>query len=914
MNTNRTLTRLFLTCAFALSGTYSLGQAPAWEGYDDFSGASLNATKWDTAIFDGGNHPVVSDGQLLFTGNAPSGSSQSVATQRMLATNSNAASMLADGTEPHSVLEFKESDSLKGIELTLSLPSAVPQKMGFGLYAINYIAQFNATNEEEAERAIRFDIDLWYDSGNPVIEFQVKDPQTGVETDVKVPIQFDQSYRVGFVRDETTIKFYLNDELKGEFPYQNVGETFIVRAMNENGQSFSTSVNNVRVLRNWEDYDDFNDNSLDAAKWATGYWPGAQAPKETNGRIELSGTGINSGTKHPNFFNDLFSAGMPSNGTHHSILALQESEFLGIEAELTLPATNTFGSGVYLGIMEKINSTSIGFVGPELGLWGSTPSLSFENSVYENGNEVVDEDLDKVAALGQSYRVSIVKYGDKYRLYLDDELIKEYPVRGTTAYFHFAAFHDQDQPFTAYVDNVRVLRSGQTAPSLNVTSLSLRAFRDQVYLQGQNGVSVIAGAGEINFDLELADKPTVSAATLSVDGSSYNLANLEGPTGFRTTFGYSSHDNELFDVESSSASDWSSYLNGKTFSFSLTVDGHDYSYFHDLPAQSALPPIPNLSLSGTYQWKATASGGEYVEIAEDNGLTIDWGSFSSAGANDFITVSAEELIGDDETEVLANTYLSSTATSYKLPSGLFKAGKNYSFYVAFHKVTQSENPTGFIHQAGTDTSQPLLQTTARSVTALDIRPTLLQAETVVSTPDGKPVVVQVGDAYKWNSSLDGVTLWGVWEDEDDGWTAATIQYVNGKQKGNIGLYDQLTTNLIVDHPYVVDESGMIKVTEDTAYQYYQVTGVENGVIQTADDSVFPLSDTSWFFTTKAAAEEYYYSKVGHPNSKGWMWFDQYPWVYSHEEGNWLYFKPSGDKLLYYSVRDKAWREFVPKQP
>ena len=148
----------------------------------------------------------------------------------------------------------------------------------------------------------------------------------------------------------------------------------------------------------------------------------------------------------------------------------------------------------------------------------------------------------------------------------------------------------------------------------------------------------------------------------------------------------------------------------------------------------------------------------------------------------------------------------------------------------------------------------------------------------------------------------------------NGWTAATIQYVDGKQKGNIGLYDQLTTNLRVDHPYVIDESGMIKVTEDTAYQYYQVTGVENGVIQTTDGSVFPLSDTSWFFTTKAAAEEYYYSKVGYPNPKGWLWFDQYPWVYSHEEGNWLYFKPSGDKIHYYSVRDKAWREFTPKQP
>jgi hypothetical protein len=136
--------------------------------------------------------------------------------------------------------------------------------------------------------------------------------------------------------------------------------------------------------------------------------------------------------------------------------------------------------------------------------------------------------------------------------------------------------------------------------------------------------------------------------------------------------------------------------------------------------------------------------------------------------------------------------------------------------------------------------------------------------------------------------------------------------VDGKQKGNIGLNDQLTSDLIVDHPYVVDESGMIKVTEDTAYQYYQVTGVENGVIQTADDSVFPLSDTSWFFTTRAAAEEYYYSKAGYPKPKGWLWFDQYPWVYSDEEKGWLYFRPSGDKLHYWSYKYKTWQEYAPK--
>ena len=45
-----------------------------------------------------------------------------------------------------------------------------------------------------------------------------------------------------------------------------------------------------------------------------------------------------------------------------------------------------------------------------------------------------------------------------------------------------------------------------------------------------------------------------------------------------------------------------------------------------------------------------------------------------------------------------------------------------------------------------------------------------------------------------------------------------------------------------------------------------------------------------------------------PVTKGWMWFDHYPWVYSHEEGGWLYFHASGSKLMVYSHKDQAWRE------
>lgn len=193
---------------------------------------------------------------------------------------------------------------------------------------------------------------------------------------------------------------------------------------------------------------------------------------------------------------------------------------------------------------------------------------------------------------------------------------------------------------------------------------------------------------------------------------------------------------------------------------------------------------------------------------------------------------------------------------------------------------------------------------------------LRQAETitVVSDPSGQPVVVQVNDEYKWSSSLDGVTLWGV-EQSSDGWSSMTMRFENGRNFGNEGFYDSVAQPQPYDVSFEIDENGYIKSLEDDGnYQYYNAVSVENGVIGTIqnDEGVNSVANNGinqvdqWFFTTRAAAEEYYYSKV---NPKSWMWFDHYPWVYSNEQQDWLYFHPSGGTLMYWSNKGQAWRQF-----
>ena len=243
-------------------------------------------------------------------------------------------------------------------------------------------------------------------------------------------------------------------------------------------------------------------------------------------------------------------------------------------------------------------------------------------------------------------------------------------------------------------------------------------------------------------------------------------------------------------------------------------------------------------------------------------------------------------------------------TSYYLNGNLVKQFSSSSHDEDYWSIG-SFNDEGLAYLTYADNVRVLRQGTA--ITEPD-------PVTVVSDPNGQAVVVQVGEKYNWNSSLDGVTLWGV-EQSSDGWSAMTMRFENGRNFGNQGFFDSVAQPQPYDAPYEIDENGYIKSLEDDGdYQYYNPVSVDDGVIGTIqnDEGVDSVADNGvnqvdqWFFTTRAAAEEYYYSKV---NPKDWMWFDHYPWVYSNEMKEWLYFMPSGGTLMYFSNNHQSWRKF-----
>ena len=240
------------------------------------------------------------------------------------------------------------------------------------------------------------------------------------------------------------------------------------------------------------------------------------------------------------------------------------------------------------------------------------------------------------------------------------------------------------------------------SPLLSVEPLKVSASRDLVYLQTPSGPTEIDGAGEIAFELELFDQPNITNLSLTIDGQNYSLSSDQKPNGFSLEYGYSDQakPNELFDLESASDSDWTAYADQTTFAFSLTVDGSEYSYSHNLPAESELSQPANVSFNGDYSWKQDNEGYDYIEILKNDSYQFSWDTFSTTDSNDYIVVHLQELVGDDDVEVMPEIILDAGDSSYTVEGGYLEVGKKYSFYVSLVNVTEQQTPSGFTHAWG----------------------------------------------------------------------------------------------------------------------------------------------------------------------------------------------------------------------
>jgi hypothetical protein len=589
----------------------------------------------------------------------------------------------------------------------------------------------------------------------------------------------------------------------------------------------------------WEDYDDFEDNTLDSSKWlySTNYFLG-NIPTMANGRVEL--TGLTSEHTHSNTF-----------------LILEDLDgIVGLEGDIWLPSNAPMDTGVLIGIADA--GVPVGWIDLWVNENNTWLDITLENS--SSGEKI---DFNRDAELGVIYRVGIIKEEDKTALFLNGEKIAEVTTWDSDDLdFLFRGVNDVGSPFTAYLDNIRVIRNWEDYDDLSSGSLDSGKW-EVAWFKGGRAPTVVNGALQLGGSGDPNDPAS--------DSLPYALSLLDIPESMATHPHAIINDSSVYGLEAEimlpSGSQYSTGLNFLCWdTTSQTADGSFKQFGPEIEYWSGQNPALD------YQY-LDPSTDEVVEVS----LPAEFGVYYKAS---LIQDGSKSLIFIDGEKV-----------------------------ADFHYPEFSPNAYGFF--AFNDDGYPF-ETYVKNIRVLRRSQASTEPDpvTVVSDPNGNAVVVQVGDEYQWNSTLDGVTLWLVGNDSGS-IMHATIKYEAGNYSGNFEFLDEVT-DPVDTLSYAINENGFLAHTESLGQQYFQILSAEDGRIGTigfmndlslANHSSEP---TGFFFTTRAAAEEYYYSKV---NPKDWMWFDHYPWVYSQEEQEWLYFYPSGGKLLYWSNKGQAWRQF-----
>lgn len=701
----------------------------------------------------------------------------------------------------------------------------------------------------------------------------------------------------------------------------------------------------------WEDYDDFSGSTLDTSKWEAVYFAGGQEASIESGKVKLMGSAYYSGS--PTKVPTALSAAVAGSTEGNAGILISDSTVFGIEVELTLPlANNSYEAGVFLDIKD---TSPLRGLGHEIRYTSSGTSMGY-SFLNTSG---IKEYSSANASLDVAHKIRLTKISGKMTYFLDGNLLKEFTNNTYDSdYWLIGAFNDNGNSFVAFADNVRVLRQATT------TSLDGSIFS----LSSTDGVSETMSFENGTFTSTFVDSQKITTITSNQsyildsmssnnwkitlnDGDVYSFDSSAG-TGTLTdyengvidtigswNFTYTRNTWEDYDDFSASSLDTNKWevgyfaggetvtvvneqanLSGSTYSFSSpfqmpselsavgqgSTEGNTFLFIKDptiigLEAEIMIPNAGNQNEAGIYLTTLDSNplgslGFELRKTATGSSFNYDY--FNDQGSK----ILGYEAGSLDTLHKIKMTELNGQ-TSYYLDNKLIKQfastshDSDYWGIGAFNDnglayITYADNVR--ILRQGTTTTQP-------------------DPVTVLSDPNGQAIVVQVGNEYQWNSTLDGVTLWSVDQSQSSGdIQPITMRFENGRNFGSEGFYDSIAHPQPYDMPFVIDENGYIKVSEDSGYQYYHVVSVENGIIATLEGDEQGVVDDGvsvadqWFFTTRAAAEEYYYAKV---NPKDWMWFDHYPWVYSNEMKEWLYFMPSGGKLMYYSHKNKIWREF-----
>ena len=195
--------------------------------------------------------------------------------------------------------------------------------------------------------------------------------------------------------------------------------------------------------------------------------------------------------------------------------------------------------------------------------------------------------------------------------------------------------------------------------------------------------------------------------------------------------------------------------------------------------------------------------------------------------------------------------------------------------------------------------------------------------------------------YTWNASENSGTLTTSLDETTTlsftSETEGTFQWQENGGPSNTGSFtladgsagnspDSLTGDSIIadSTTYIFKDNGAVTIksasgSEESTYGYIKsgdnegvltIPAYDDGENRTVLKLTYSSSTAGTLSEGGSGSFNYYADGQDMPSTKGWMWFDHYPWVYSHVDGGWLYFHASGSKLMVYSHKDQVWREMT----
>ncbi|MDG1326442.1 MAG: hypothetical protein P8P49_11795, partial [Opitutales bacterium] len=221
----------------------------------------------------------------------------------------------------------------------------------------------------------------------------------------------------------------------------------------------------------WESYDNFKSGTLDPRKWELGYFSGGQEPiftepdnmYQSESNLELKGNAFTGSDpiKVPNgSFWEEVGAATGSQGQSNSALFAKDESIIGIQARIQLPGNNSQQSGIYIAAPpSRVSLELVWRDQKEIpNKWGGFDSTSTYFDYYDDQDTSPSGGL-KQASTGTWYTVSAIRDNGRVSYFIDGEILSTFDAGNDNPKdWMIGAFNDNGEAFSAFVDDVRVLR------------------------------------------------------------------------------------------------------------------------------------------------------------------------------------------------------------------------------------------------------------------------------------------------------------------------------------------------------------------------------------------------------------------------------------------------------------------------